>query len=158
MKVRMALLVALAVAVTLASVAAAGPATAKQRVSIAIKGDTGPNGTFVLTPLQSGALKRDSGGAAVALKGPRVVVLDGQRIEKWTLTWTLTGKRGSLTTREHNDWIDTGDAFIGVGTWQVVKGSGAYAGITGNGRTAQVGHNHGNGAWIIRDDGFLTLP
>jgi hypothetical protein len=158
MNVRVALLVVFAAAVTLSSVASASPTAARQRVAIAIKGDTGPNGTFVLSPLQTGALERDAGRAAVALKGPRIVVRDGQKIEKWTLTWTLTGRRGSLTMREHNDWIDTGDAFIGVGTWKVVKGSGAYAGITGHGRTAHVGHNHGNGAWIIRDEGFLTRP
>ena len=158
MKVRMALLVAIAAAVTLASVAAAGPDASKQRVSIAIKGDTGPNGTFVLTPLQTGALRRDAGGADVVINGPRVVVLDGQKIEKFTNSWTFTGKRGSVTTRERLDWIDTGDAFIGVGTWKVVRGTGEYAGITGSGRSAHVGHNHGNRAWYIRHDGFLTLP
>jgi len=157
MKMRIALLVALAAA-ALASLAAAGPGVAKQRVSFAIRGDTGPNGTFVLTPLQAGALKRDSGSAAVAITGPRVVVLDGQKIEKYASTWTFTGKRGTLTTRERLDWIDTGDSFIGVGTWKVVRGTGKYAGVTGKGRSAHVGHNHGNGAWIIRHDGFLTLP
>jgi hypothetical protein len=155
---RYAVLAALAAAAILTSVAAAGPSAGKQRVSFAIKGDTGPNGTFVLTPLQAGALKRDAGAADVAITGPRVVVLDGQKIEKFANTWTFTGRRGRLTTRERLDWIDTGDAFIGVGSWKVVKGSGEYAGVTGHGRSAHVGQNHGNGAWIIRHDGFLRLP
>jgi hypothetical protein len=59
MKVRHVVLVALAAAVTLTSVAAAGPAAAKQRLAIDAK--ILPGGTFVLTPLRAGALKRDSG-------------------------------------------------------------------------------------------------
>jgi hypothetical protein len=46
-------------AVTLTSVAAAGLQAAKQRVAIDTK--IPPKGKFVLTPLRSGALKRDSG-------------------------------------------------------------------------------------------------
>ena len=158
MKVRYAIFAVLAATVMLTSVAAAGPAAAKQRVSIAIKGNDAGPGTFVLTPLQAGALKEDSGKANVVISGPKVVIREGQRIEIYNLTWTLAGKRGSLTTRERLDWIDTGDAFIGVGTWKVVKSTGAYAKVTGGGRSASVGHNHGNGAWYIRHDGFLTVP
>ena len=58
MKVRYAALVTLAVAVTLTSVAAAGPAATKQRVAINMKFH---QSTFVLTPLQAGAVKSDSG-------------------------------------------------------------------------------------------------
>jgi hypothetical protein len=50
MKVRHAVFVALAAAVTLTSVAAAGPEAAKQRVAIDMK--IAPKETFVLTPLQ----------------------------------------------------------------------------------------------------------
>jgi hypothetical protein len=38
------------------------PGAAKQRVAITIKGR--PNGVFVLTPLQTGVLRRDSGAAS----------------------------------------------------------------------------------------------
>ncbi len=54
MKVRHAVLAVLAAAVTLTSVAAAGPAAAKQRVAINAK--ILPGGTFVLTPLRAGAV------------------------------------------------------------------------------------------------------
>jgi len=97
MKVRLALLVGLAAAVTLAfppfeldcrsrwstrcvSVAAAGPNAAKQRVAIETK--ILPQGTFVLTPLQAGALKRDSGtisGNWQTAPG-RDVMRDGQKV------------------------------------------------------------------------------
>jgi hypothetical protein len=63
MKARYPVLVALAAAVTLTSVAAAGPDAAKQRVAITSKGMANPtsSGTFVLEPLRAGALKPDSG-------------------------------------------------------------------------------------------------
>ena len=59
MKAQVVALVALAAAVTLTSVAAAGPDAAKQRVAINMK--IHPQKTFVLTPEQVGALKPDSG-------------------------------------------------------------------------------------------------
>ena len=150
-------LVAVVAAVTLTSVAAAGPATAKQQVQIAILGnDSGP-GSFKLEPVSGGRLQPDSGTANVVFSRSNVVVRDGQRVEIYNLTWTLTGKHGSLTTRERNEWIDTGEAFIGLGKWKVVRGTGAYATATGGGRSASVGLNHGNGEWVIRTDGFLTL-
>jgi hypothetical protein len=61
MKAPFVVLLALA-AVGLASVAAALPDTAKQRVAIDTK--ILPQGKFVLTPLQSGALNPDSGTAS----------------------------------------------------------------------------------------------
>ena len=70
--------------------------------------------------------------------------------------WTLKGKNGTLTISDRTDWIDAGPAFIGVGKWKVLRGTGAYASVTGLGRSAAVGMNHGNGAWPIRQDGVLT--
>ena len=52
MRARLVTLVALATAVTLAAVAAAGPDAAKQRVAINMK--LYPQGTFLLAPLQAG--------------------------------------------------------------------------------------------------------
>ena len=65
-----------AAAVTVTSVAAAGPDAAKQRVAITMKGL--PNGEFVLAPLRTGALERDSGTAHIAYGNPRVVMREGQ--------------------------------------------------------------------------------
>jgi len=151
-----AVLVALAAAVTLTSVAAAGPEAAKQRVAITMK-DL-PDGTFVLDPLQPGALKRDSGTTSVAFKGPEVVMRQGQRVEIWRNTFTLEGKLGSLTIRERVEWVDAGDPFIGFGTWKVVRGTGEYAQIAGGGRTATAGLDRAQGDWYVREEGFLTLP
>jgi hypothetical protein len=149
-------LVALAAAVTLTSVAAASPHAAKQRLAIDMEGL--PNGEFVLIPLQAGALKLDSGTASDVGVGPRVVMREGQRVEIYRNTFTLEGKRGSLTIRERNDFVDTGDAYVGMGTWKVVRATGQYAQIAGGGRSAHVGHNGGQGAWYVRLEGFLTVP
>ena len=145
-------------AVTLASVAAAGPEAANQRVGITMRGL--PNGTFVLAPLQSGALQRDSGTVrhTVANYTPRVVIRDGQRVSIFKpVVWLLDGRRGTLAIREPaNRWVETGDAAIGTDTWKVVRGTGQYAQVTGGGRSAHVGHNGGTGAWFARQEGFLT--
>jgi hypothetical protein len=147
--------VALVAAVTLTSVATAGPNAAKERVGITMK-DL-PDGTFVLTPLSAGTLKGDVGTTGVVLSGPKLVMHDGQSIEVWRNTWTLTGKRGSLTIRERVEWIDAGDPYIGTGTWKVVRGTGAYAGSTGHGRSASAGLDRATGDWYVRYEGFLTL-
>ena len=95
MKARHALLVALVAAVTLTSVAAAGPDAAKQRVAISMKLKEVGNGTFVLMPLQSGTLKRDSGTVTVVFNDPTIVMRDGQRIDIFRNTYTVKGKRGT---------------------------------------------------------------
>lgn len=151
------LLGAVAVAATLASIAAAAPDGAKQRVAINMK--IYPQGTFVLTPLQSGALKRDSGtvsGNWRSIPG-RDVVRDGQKVTIFDGgVWTLTGKRGVLTIRDRNEWVDVGnDDGVAVGTWRVVRGTGEYAGVVGKGRN---GHAGLGSPWYARYEGFLTHP
>ena len=81
---------------------------------------------------------------------------DGQQVEIWTNTWTLAGKRGSLTVRERVEWIDAGGPYIGTGTWKLVRGTGAYARIAASGRSASAGLNRANGAWFVRYEGLFT--
>jgi hypothetical protein len=165
MRVRFVVLVALAAAVTLTSVAAAGPDAARQRVAIDMK--IHPQGTFVLRPLQAGALKRDSGTISsnwTATPG-RNVMRDGQEVTIYDgAVTTLTGKRGTLTIRDRNEWVavanenvPNGDfrPGIAIGTWKVVRGTGQYAGIAGKGRLGHVGLGS---PWYARYEGFLTLP
>jgi hypothetical protein len=162
MKARAVALVALAAAVTLTSVAAAGSHAAKQRVAIDMK--LWPQKTFVLTPLQAGPLKRDSGtishnflsipGRDVMREGQKVTIYDGG-------VATLTGRLGTLTIRNRNEWVDfardaNGDGQndgIGIGTWKVVRGTGQYAGIVGKGRGGHIGLGS---PWYARYEGFLT--
>jgi len=163
MNARLAIVVALAAAVTLSSVAAAGHAAMKQRVAINVK--IFPQSRFVLSPLQAGALKRDSGTITGNWRSApgRDVVRAGQTVGVYTNTWTLTGKRGTFTIRERIEWVDVGDDWNGdghddsvaIGTWKVVRGTGEYAGITGSGGS---GHAGLGSPWYARYEGFLTLP
>ena len=146
MKARHALLVALVAAVTLTSVAAAGPDAAKQRVAISMK-DLG-NGTFVLTPLQPGTLKRDSGTVSVVYNEAPTVMRQGQSVYINLNTFTLKGKRGTMSIRERNEFVEVSNEKVpgfdftpgvGIGTWKVVGGTGAYAKITGGGRSGHQG-------------------
>jgi hypothetical protein len=163
MHARLFVLAALAAAATLTSVAAAGPAAAKQRVSIAAK--VLPAGTAVLEPLQEGTLVRNVGtfGGNWSSTADRTVMRDGQEVGIHPATWTFAGKRGTLVFRERTEWTDLGQDLnrdgssdhIATGTWKVVRGSGLYAGITGGGRSAHLGQGY---KWVARYEGFLTVP
>ena len=149
--------VAFVAAVSLASVAAAGPEAAKQRVAINTKMH---QSTFVLIPLQAGPLARDSGTVKDNTPNApcRKVVRDGQEANVCNGgRWTLTGKRGTLTIRVPAEWVDPGSGGCGVafGTWNVVRGTGEYAGITGGGRSAYDAHCQ---KWYARHEGFLRSP
>ena len=144
------------VAVTLASVAAAGPNAPKQRVSIDMKFHAS---TFVLLPFRTpgGAVARDRGTFTDdAPNAPcRKVTRDGQDARICGGRWTLTGKNGTLSIRGRVEWVDPGSGGCGVafGTWNVVRGTGAYAGIAGGGRSAYDAHCD---KWYARHEGVLS--
>ena len=158
MKARVVALVALAAAVTLTSVAAAGPDAAKQRVVITSQASQSSKvAPFVLTPLQAGALKRDSGTQTGGSSYGRTVMREGQRVEIYNSVGTLKGKRGSLVIRLRIEYVDGGNGYhVGTDTWKVVRGTGQYAQITGGGRSGTVWLDRG--PWSSRSEGFLTLP
>ena len=88
--------------------------------------------------------------------GQKVTIYDGG-------VATLTGKRGTLTTRERTEWVDlardgNGDGendTIAIGTWKVVRGTGQYAGIAGKGRNGHIGLGS---PWYARYEGLLSVP
>jgi len=158
MKARVLALVVLAAAVTLTSVAAAEPDAAKQRVVITSQGSH-PTQTppFVLTPLQAGGLKRDSGTQTAGSPSVRTAMRAGQRVEIYDTVGTLKGKRGNLVIQYRTEYVDGGNGYhVGTGTWKVVRGTGQYAGITGGGRSGAVYLD--TGPWSSRAEGVLTLP
>ena len=157
MKTRYVVLVALIAAVTLTSIAAAGSSATKQRVQIDIKSPGDTFDTFVLTPLQAGAIERDSGTQeCFAGESHRTVVRDGQEAHIWDCpARTFVGKQGKLVLRTRFTWNDALRYNIATGTWKVVSGTGQYARITGAGRSAYVG----GATWMrARYQGFLTSP
>ncbi len=156
MKAAYAVLVALVAAVTLTSVSSAGSEAVKQRVVINMK--IHPQAKFVLTPLNNGVLQGDSGTISsnwTSIPG-RKVMRDGQEVTIYNgAVTTLTGKRGTLTIRDRNEWVavELGEDAVAIGTWRVVRGTGQYAGITGSGGS---GHAGLGTPWYARYEGFLT--
>jgi hypothetical protein len=160
-RARHAVLVALVTAlmlVLLASVAGARPEAAKQRVAIDMAGGQ----SFVLYPLQAGAIKRDSGPSTADPRSGRSFKRQGQEITIYNVTYALNGKQGNLTIRERNEWVDVSQKNargfdyrpgVAIGTWKVVSGTGAYAKVVGGGRTAHAGMGQ---QWFIRLEGYLT--
>jgi hypothetical protein len=135
---RLGIGVAVIAAVTVTSVAAAGPVEAKQRVAIVSYGaGANPNAArFLLTPLQGGVLRRDSGTGSAVLSNERVVMREGQRVAIYdSVVETFKGKRGTLVIRSRIEWVEAGSGYhIGTGTWKVVRGTGQYARAAGGGR------------------------
>jgi hypothetical protein len=159
MKARQAVLVAIVAAVTLTSVAAAGPQAAKQRVAITTQAaKTTSVSPFVLTPLEAGALKPDSGKLTAPLSSERVVMREGQKVSIYDGVGTYKGKLGSLVLRSRSEWVDAGTGYhVATHTWKVVRGTGQYAGVTGGGRGGGVWHERTD-HWSSHSEGFLTLP
>jgi hypothetical protein len=147
-------------AVTLTSVAAAGPNAAKQRVMITSQAaQTTQVSPFVLTPLQTGVIKRDSGKLIGGSNTTdRVVMREGQEVTIIENVSTFKGRRGSFVTRYHAEWVDAGNGYdVASATWKVIRGTGQYAKITGGGRAASVWNEHTD-AWSSHLEGVLTLP
>jgi hypothetical protein len=158
MKALQVVLVALAATVALTPMAAGSGQAAKQRVAITSQAaKTTKVSPFLLTPLESGAIKQDSGAMTAEFGPERIVVRRGQKVSINESRATLKGKRGSLVIRYHDEYVEAGNGYyVGTGTWKVVRGSGQYAGISGGGRTGNVSLERG--PWSSRQEGFLTLP
>ncbi len=82
---------------------------------------------------------------------------DGQKVTIYNgAVTTLTGKRGTLTISDRNEWVDVGNNdSIAISTWKVVRGTGQYAGIVGKGRGGHAGLGS-PGTHATR--AYLTVP
>ncbi len=159
MEARQTLLVALAAAFVLTSVAAAGPDAAKQRVVITTQAtETTDVSPFVLITLH-GSFKGDSGKMiGDSSSGGRSVMRKGQEVSIYEGPVTLKGKRGTLVFRSQSEWVEAGNGYhVAAVTWKVVRGTGQYAGVAGGGRGASVWLERTDD-WSSRMEGFLTLP
>jgi hypothetical protein len=138
-------------AITLSAVASASSAPAKQRVIITQNG-----AGFVLSPRTSGPIKPDTGTANFCCWTRRSMTQDGEDIELNNPQMTLAGKHGTLVARNQIAWVDIPDGqSVFTGTWKVIRGTGAYAGLTGGGRAA--GLSLANGNTKAQFEGFLGL-
>ena len=80
---------------------------------------------------------------------------DGQDIDINDPQMTLTVKRGTLVVRSQIEFVDIPDGWaVFTGTWKVIRGTGAYAGLSGGGRRAGIQLPDGNGK--SQFDGFLS--
>ena len=142
-----------AAAITVTAVTSAGSATAKQRVAIQV---TDPGAGFVLTPLTSGAIKPDTGTVAFCCWTQRTIMRHGESIDINNPRITLTGKLGTLVARNRIGWIDASDGLsVFTGTWKVIRGTGAYAGLAGGGRGAGVDLGDAAGTTKAQFEGLL---
>ena len=158
MQVRLSALVVLAVAVTLTSAAAGSPDAARQRLTITTQAPkTTSVSPFVLTPMQTGPVKPDSGKLiASSPTTDRTVTRDGQDVSVYVQTSTLKGKLGSLVIRTRSEWAEAGNGYnASTETWKIVRGTGQYARISGGGRGTTVWFEP-NDHWSSRYQGFLT--
>jgi hypothetical protein len=147
----MVLVVLMATAATLAPVAAADPLAAKQRVTIQLKGA----GSFVLAPMTSGAVKRDTGSVSACCWTRRFITRGGLTNEIDDPRVTLRGKRGTLVLRNRIEFSDIPDGWaVFTGTWKIVRGTGAYAGLSGGGHGAGIQLADGSAKALY--EGFLT--
>jgi hypothetical protein len=134
MRARHAALVLLAAALALAPVAGGASSATRQLVVIASKGGVD---RFTLTPLGVGGLAADSGTVDYCCMTSDYVTRDGDGVRINNPRETFIGKRGTLVLRVRIEWHDAGNGYtVGFTTWKVVKGTGAYAGVTGSGRGA----------------------
>jgi hypothetical protein len=129
-----------AVALIPASAVSAAQSAKQQRVMLVQKHRFGaPNGTFVLYALTAGPLEYDSGRLTLAAVERPYVVRGGQRLAVYLAVARLTGKRGTFDLRWRVEFAGAGEGnTIGTGTWSLVRGAGAYTGMTGGGRLATV--------------------
>ena len=109
---------------------------------------------FVLTPLTPAPSNPTPAPSTFCCWSQRSITRDGQTIEINNPQMTLTGKQGTLVARNQIGWVDLPDGWaVFTGTWKVISGTGAYAGLAGGGRGAGVQLANGNGK--SQFEGFL---
>jgi hypothetical protein len=154
-------LVVAAAALGLAAAIGTGVATAGHTAAaaerVAITSPHGNSGLFVLTPLAPGPIARDAGTATACCWTRRFVRRDGQSIEINNPLRTFTGKHGTFTWRAQIGWVDLDSGYsIATGTWEIVRGTGAYAHLEGHGRIAIITATNAQGV-ADRAEGLLDL-
>lgn len=80
---------------------------------------------------------------------------DGQSFKRYVSTVTFAGRNGTLVVREDDTIVAAAvGKDVATGTWRVLRGTDAYAGVTGGGRVAAILGVLDPDPW--RYEGFLT--
>jgi hypothetical protein len=118
--------------------ASASHTAALQRIAISFpKGNV--DSSFVLTPLASGPVKRDSGSSSACCWGRRFFQRDGQAVEVDNPLKTFVGKRGTFEWRAQVSFFDSGSGYyVSTGAWKIVGGTRVYKKLAGHGRLAGI--------------------
>ena len=145
--------VVLAAAVSAIATAAKAAPASKQFVVITISHGS-VSEPFALTSHSSGPLRRVRGTASFCCWTVGSVVRDGQKFDKGNPEMTLTGRRGTIVTRNRIVWMTVPGGAIYTGTWKVIRATGAYAGLTGGGLAA--GAQLASGNVSARFTGFVS--
>jgi hypothetical protein len=154
-----ALAVAGIAAALLASGAAGGPSTTKQRIAVEVRFvlATG-KGTFTLTPLSRGPLKKDSGTLIGSGTPKKPFINDlGQKVTPLTGADSHTGRNGTFQLAQRIEGVQAARGWLcDTGTWTFRKGTGAYEGVTGRGAFTAVGPP--SGVLYAREEGYVLIP
>ena len=154
-----AVLALMGVSAVFASGAASAQYETKQRVAIEIRFvlATG-KGTFTLTPLTRGPIKKDAGtfvGTGVPKK-PYINKL-GQKVIEIQGADSHTGRNGTFRLVQRVKGVDAARGWLcDTGTWTFTKGTGAYEGVRGRGAFTAVGPD--TGVLYAREEGYLFVP
>jgi hypothetical protein len=154
--------VALGTALVAGGTALAGSdatAVRKQRIAIDIvmnkpvtnKPDTG---TFTLSPLTPGPLEADKGTVAIPGWGGGTTLRNGMTVMSVGMGQDLEGRHGTFSLPvqlDENEMQNSVD--VAVGAWKIVKGTGAYSGVSGSGRYVSV--RMPNGRQFVRQEGWI---
>jgi hypothetical protein len=144
-----------AMAAALTAVAAGGTHSAGEKHSVAQRVRIDVKGTdafaFELTPRSKGRSQPDTGPVTFCCWRSWTVKRAGATLQVTNPLLTLVGARGTLKVRNQIEWVGLPDDWsVWNGTWKVVGGTGAYAGLSGHGRDG--------GAWGRRDASNAQSP
>ena len=131
-------------------------AVRKQRIAIDMVINTGNDtGTFTLSPLTPGSLEADKGTVAIPGVGFGTALRNGMKVMNFAMGQNLKGRHGAfgLPVRFDENEMQNG-VDVQVGTWKIVKGTGAYSGVSGGGRYVAV--QLSNGRRLVRQEGWVT--
>jgi hypothetical protein len=139
-----------------ASVRGAEVTTAKQKIAIEEKSAAGSKiSTFKLIPLTAGPLAADSGTFTSSAKLQRTVVRNGKKVYFYSGVDNLKGKHGTIRISSLSAITTApGGYYVGVGTWKVRAGTGAYTGVSGGGSAKAVAAPSGSASG--RYTGYVT--